>query len=107
MTDKELQSVLTRLQKLEDAVFTKAGKAEAIPSGDSDFSGVVGGVRLLLSKGFFDKKKFLSEVKAEFASHDYHYSVQAIQTSLNRFSKPSGPLVAFREGGKKVYGKRK
>ncbi len=106
--DKDIQDLTARIEKLERAVF---GKGKGKPKGkneiDQHFSGATGGLRLLISKGFFDRKRAFSEIEAELLKHGYHYSKQAIQTPLNRLSKTGGTLVGFKEKGKKVYAKRK
>jgi len=85
--------------------FRSAKKARKADS--SDFKGATGGLRFLVSKGFFDRKRNFGEINEALASHGYHYSKQAVQTPLNNLSKAGFLLVSFREGGKKVYAKRK
>lgn len=103
-----IRDLQNRVAALEQAVFSK-GKARVKPinASDDDHSGCTGAVRFLLSKGFFGKKRLLGEVKAEAAGHDYHYSTQAFDMALKRLSKKGGPLVVVKEGGKKLYAKRK
>lgn len=105
MTDKELKEILERLSRLEDTVFSV--KRKSVKNENEDFSGATGGMRFLKSEGFFKTKRALGEVRNELAKHDYHYSIHAVQAGINRLSKASGPLVAFKEGGKKVYAERK
>ncbi len=102
------KQIFERLEKLEKVVFSKREKVTRLPlKEDKSFRGATGGLRLLISKGFFNSKKPFAEIKKELANQDYHYSDQAIQTPLNNLSKSGGPLVGFKEGGKKVYAKRK
>ncbi len=104
--NKTLKDLQSRVKKLEQAVF--AGRQKAVRKEDSgDFKGATGGLRFLVSKGFFDRRRTFGEINEALASHDYHYSKQAVQTPLNTFSKPGSLLVSFREGGRKVYAKRK
>jgi len=106
MPKDETKSIVARIEKLEKAVF--GGEEATSPKKEREaFSGATGGIRFLASQKFFNGKRSLSDVKNELSKHGYHYSVQAIQNGLNRLSKQGGPLVAFREGGKKVYAKRK
>ena len=103
---KVLKDLQSRVKALEDIVFTKRQKT--VPKKDSgDFKGATGGIRLLLSKGFFDRKRTFGEINEALASHNYHYSRQAVQTPLNKLSKAGSLLVGFSEGGRKVYAKRK
>jgi hypothetical protein len=104
--NKTLKNLESRIEKLEQAVLgkrqRKSSKADA-----SNFKGATGGLRLLATKGFFDRKRTFGEINEALASHGYHYSKQAVQTPLNTLSKPGSLLVSFREGGRKVYAKRK
>ncbi len=108
INDKVLRGVIARLEKLERRVF-RSGKQVA-NKGDSDtkkYKGATGGIRLLVDEGFFDKKRSFGEVCKALENKDYHYSKQAVQTPLNTLSKAGSLLVSFREGGRKVYAKRK
>jgi hypothetical protein len=108
MTEKTIQDLIARIEKLERAVFGQGKeKTKAKNIKDRHFSGATGGLRLLISTGFFDRKRAFSEIEAELLKHGYNYSKQAVQTPLNRLSKTGGPLVGFKEKGKKVYAKRK
>jgi hypothetical protein len=101
--------VLARIVALEQAVFgaTPTTKSGSIKSTADAFKGATGGLRLLLSNGFFDRRRRFSEIEKELNGQGYHYSKQAIQTPLNRLSLQSGPLVGLKEKGHKVYAKRK
>jgi hypothetical protein len=103
---KTLKDLQSRVKRLEDAVFPKRQKT--VRKGDSsDFKGATGGLRFLVSKGFFARKRTFGEINEALAGHGYHYSKQAVQTPLNTLSKAGSLLVSFREGGRKVYAKRK
>ena len=102
-TEDTLRGLLRRVEKLERAVFAD----RATKPSKTTFKGATGGLGLLLSKGFFDRRKFFSEIEAELQKEGYHYSKQAIQTPLNRLSLSGRPLVGLRQKGKKVYAKRK
>jgi len=101
--DNALADLLRRIDKLERAVFG-VHKTKIVKP---DFKGATGGLRLLLTKGFFDHRRLFAEIEKELLSHGYHYSKQAIQTPLNRLSATGGLLVALKEKGRKVYAKRK
>jgi hypothetical protein len=103
-TDKTLNDLLLRIEKLERAVF---GKRKVVVTKRSDFTGATGGLRFLIAEGFFGRKRNFSEIESELRKQNYHYSKQAIQTPLNRLSRTGGALVGFKEMGKKVYAKRK
>ncbi len=106
----KLNNIEKRIEKLE--IFADSNKEspspqEKIDKKTQEYKGATGGIRLLISKGFFDKRKSFGEIKAALAEANYHYSNQAVQTPLNKLSKAGGPLVGFKEGGRKVYAKRK
>ena len=102
-----LTDLQARIEKLERAVFGKSGKKPAATRSGGDFTGATGGLRFLVSEGFFDRKRAFGEIKEALAQHSYHYSKQAVQTPLNALSKPGSLLVSLREGGRKLYAKRK
>jgi hypothetical protein len=99
--------LVSRIEALERAVFGVKPKPRARAVTEDEFKGATGGLRLLLSKGFFDRRRQFSEIETELNKRGYHYSKQAIQTPLNRMSRQGGPLVGLREQGHKVYAKRK
>lgn len=108
MTDQDIKSIIRRIEKLEKAVFGGGADAGASSfAGQEKFSGATGGIRFLASKGFFNSKRSLGEVKDSLAEKGYHYSVQAVQIALSRLSKSGAILVTLREGGRKKYAKRK
>ena len=103
-TTKTISALLLRIKKLEDAVF---GQRKVTAIKPKEFTGATGGLRFLISKGFFDRKRTFAEIESELCKHNYHYSKQAIQTPLNNLSRAGCALVGFKEMGKKVYAKRK
>ncbi|MCF8478316.1 MAG: hypothetical protein K9G60_14910 [Pseudolabrys sp.] len=107
----ERKEIIARIEALENVVFGKAVKGtkptKRTSSPGDQFKGSTGGLRLLISKGFFDSRRKFSEIEAELNKQGYHYSKQAIQTPLNRLSNQSGPLIGLKQGGHKVYVKRK
>ncbi len=104
--EKKILQLEKRILKLEAAVFRK--KTGAVEQQQTkDFSGASGGLRFLITKKFFGTPKTLAEIRAGLEDQGYHYSIQAAQTALNRFSRTGNQLVTFKKGGKKVYAKRK
>src|SRR5205085_3008382 len=99
--DNKTLTIKQRLTRLEDAVFgRKEQPKHARTAKAPDFSGPTGGVRFLISKGSFKKKKTLAEVRTALSDHDYHYSAQAVQMALTRQSGRRGLLTALNEGSK-------
>lgn len=105
--EKEITELRSRVEKLERALNPKSNaKIAATPIKD-EFKGATGGVRLLISKGYFRTRRLFSDVTAELKSEGYLYSKQAFQEALNRLARHGGPLVTIKEGGNKVYAERK
>jgi hypothetical protein len=102
---KTEMEIIKRIERLEKFVFAKGKKS--VQTSDKKFKGATGGLRLLIENGFFDKKKSFGEIKSQLSQKGYNYSNQAVQTPLNNLSKSGGLLVGFKEGGKKVYAKRR
>ena len=105
----DLNDLLRRVEILERAVLgnAKPKKAKSAAASAENFDGATGGVRFLISEGFFNSRRLFSEVEKAMQDNGYHYSRQAIQMPLTRLSAVGGPLVALQEKGKNVYVKRK
>ena len=104
----DLESIRERLEKLERIILSRdTTKQVGSTKKDQEFSGIAGGLRLLAAQNFLKRGRSLSEIKEELRKREYHSSLQAVQTALNRLSKPGGPIIAFKEERKKVYAKRK
>src|ERR1700730_5383194 len=104
VAEKTISDLVRRIEKLERAVFS--GDKKQNPK-KADFKGATGGLRLLVSNGFCDRRRLFSDIEAELAKLGYHYGKQAIQTPLNRLSNSTGALVSIRSKGRKTYAKRK
>jgi hypothetical protein len=108
MNEKNIKQILDRLERLESAVFgNKNQRIKLLKKGARGFKGVTGGIRLLISRGFFTKKRIFKEIKEELTKNGYYSSLQAIQTALNKLSGPKGPLVKIKERDKNYYAERK
>lgn len=107
MTQEEInKNIYARLEKVE-ALLGGEKHTKVKESKGQNFSGAKGGTLLLISKGFFSKKRNASETKAELDKLEYFYNIQVVQTTLNRLSGKTDPLVTMDDKGKKVYVKRK
>jgi len=109
MTSDEILKIIKRLERLEKAVFSPTAKEEKdkilLPK---KFTGAKGGILLLVERKFFDNKlRSALETKSKMAENGYIYSIQVVQTALNRLSSPKGCLTAVKEGKKKAYARRK
>lgn len=99
-----MKSIEERLTRLEAAVLGHKGASTKVRHADV---GPTGGLRALVEQGFFKSKRNLADSRGALEKSDYHYSAQAVDMALKRLSKRDGPLVSFKEGGKKLYAKRK
>lgn len=107
--NQAIRTLEQRIARLEEVVFgqKRKGKTTTRPAAEKKFEGPSGGVRLLVSKGFFWTKRGLADVRAALTKNDYHYAAPVVQTALNRQSTRTGSLATFKEGGKKMYVNRK
>lgn len=103
----EIKDLKARITKLEKAVFGTNSKKSVSQRHQADFKGPKGGVLLLISKGYLNKRRTAREVMVELEKNDYYYRIQVVQTTLNRLSSPKEPLTALKVGNQKVYVKRK
>jgi hypothetical protein len=106
MSPRTLTQILARLDHIEKILFGDSKKKFAIRKKE-EFKGPAGGVRLLISRGFFKSKKFVKEAREALKQNGYNYGVAQIQTAMNRLSKRNGPLVVSKESGNKSYVDRK
>jgi len=106
MNNKAIKAIEKRLVRLEGAVFGKKAKPTRKADGEN-FSGATGGVRLLISRNFFNAKRTLGDARGALAESGYHYSAQATEIALKRLAVRKGPLTLLKEGGRNVYVKRK
>ena len=108
---KEIKNALLRIeQKLDKGPQKNNSSRQKSAPEDSvsdDFGGATGGIRLLVSKGFFKQRRAMGEVIAALNGEGYLYSKQAFQIAVTRLSRPGGPLTAVKQGKKKVYADRK
>ena len=109
MDKYNLKSIIQRIEKLERTVFEDGSKnnLRLNQNKETKFSGATGGIRFLVTKGYFNNKRNLADINNELVKNSYHYSLQAVQTALIRLSIPGGPLVTFKKEGRKNYAKRK
>lgn len=106
MSKEAIKALERRVARLEDAVYGK--KATPIPITKKErYSGATGGVRLLISKNFFNEKRKLGEVWDALTKNGYHWSRQAVDMALKGLASRKGSLTLLKEGGRNVFVKRK
>lgn len=103
-----IESILLRLKKLEEAVFSRSGElSKRKPSSTEEYKGPKGGLHLLAANGYFDEERQLNQIRTELVKNGYRYSRQAVHMALSGLAKPRGPLVKLSKNAKHAYAKRK
>lgn len=70
---------LTKTKKITTAKGGKIQKKEP-----KKYTGLIGGIQLLIDNGFFKKPVLVTEVNEELRREGYFYTVQAVDTILRR-----------------------
>lgn len=100
--DERFSKIEERLDTIEKIIFSqnKANEKKIIEK--DDFSGLNGGIRLLINNDFFSKSKTLKEIINELQRESYHYGKGAIANALSiNFTKKQKILTRFKED--KIY----
>ncbi len=107
--NEEIKKLTQRIEALEKIVFGSSGDpADTAPiAKKSNYSGPLGGTRLLIVQDFFKAKRSLGEIRKELEKNGYHYSRQAVHNALSTLSKSGGSLVTLKNNSKNVYVERK
>jgi len=58
---------------------SKGGKKQG---SNKNYTGLAGGIRLLIDESFLNQPKFLGEISTELKRQGYHYSVKSISKAL-------------------------
>lgn len=106
MSDSEkLKELEKRISHLESIVLRKKpGKVVETQK----YSGLVGGIQLLIDNSFFDTTRNVPEIVAELKRETYNYPIESIRTSLSRnFTKKQRILTRIQEDKKYKYVLRK
>ena len=82
MAKKSSKTLEERVSDLEKAVF--GSKKPIIKKTDDKYTGLIGGLTLLLENGFFKKLVLVTEVQDELKKEGYFYPIQATDTLLRR-----------------------
>jgi len=66
---------------------------------DQEFSGMMGGIRFLISENFFTTPRSLKEITEKLKENGYHYDRSVVQkTVAGYFMKRDKILTRFKEG---------
>lgn len=84
MSDLEtkFQDLEKRVKMLESVSKNHLSVAGDKTSSQSSFSGLQGGIRFLICKGFFNEPKTAKEVWAELRKEGYYHSYKSVDKSL-------------------------
>jgi len=86
-----------RLSKIEETIFSKKVKVQKFPK---NYSGLSGGIELLIDDGFFDTPKSTREIQGELKREGYHYSFTSVSKMLSiDFIQKRRVLRGLKEGG--------
>ena len=97
-----------RLQEVERKLVGKATRLVVEPEGEKSYSGLKGGITLLMEEHFFDVPKSLDETIKQLAVKGYHHQNGAVQAALARdFMKKKRMLTRITEANKYKYVIRK
>jgi len=97
-----------RLQEVEKKLARKPTATVAEQGGQKSYSGLKGGVTLLMDERFFDVPKSLDETMKQLAVKGYHHQNGAVQAALARdFMKKRRMLTRIKEDDKYKYVVRK
>lgn len=95
-----LQNHEERLNKLEGSN-AKSEKSK-INSTNNNYSGLAGGIRMIIDNGFLKDPKSVNEIIAELKREGYHHSVAPVSKMLSvNFTKNQKRLNRIKEG--KIY----
>ena len=104
-SSKRFTKIEERLTKLESAVFSEKKPDKTKPS---EYTGLSGGIRLLIKNGFFDTLREVNEVILELKNNNYHYPNQSIAKILRvDFATKQRLLNKIKAGHKFKYVIRK
>lgn len=97
-----------RLQEVERKLAGKATRLAAELEREKSYSGLKGGITLLMEEHFFDAPKSLDETIKQLAVKGYHHQSGAVQAALARdFMKKKRMLTRIKEENKYKYVVRK
>lgn len=69
-----------RIKRLEELIFSKK---EALKPIKKNYSGLAGGIRLLIDNGFLNEPKSVKEIMAELKREGYHNSKSGVASTLS------------------------
>ncbi len=97
-----------RLREVEKKLDGRTAKATNEGEGEKNYSGLKGGITLLMDDHFFDTPKSLDETIKQLAVKGYHHQNGAVQAALARdFMKKKRMLTRIMEESKYKYVIRK
>ncbi len=97
------QELISRFEKIENRLNLLEGKynSEPVPEkteSKKDYSGLAGGIRLIVDNGFLNLPKNFKEIREELKREGYHYSNVGIMSTLSEtFVKNKRVLTRIKE----------
>jgi len=106
--DEMFSKIVNRLDKLEKAVFSEETQVGKKTKKQKKYSGLTGGIQMLIDNNFFDIPKGVPTIASELKREAYHYPTESIRTALSRdFTKKNRVLTRIVEKNKYKYVVRK
>ena len=102
---KRLDRIEERLAKLEGESIVAAKADKPV---NASYTGLAGGLRLLLDNGFFNEPKTVDAIIEELNREGYYNTPAGVSSTLSMtFVKSQKTLTRLKEGRKWAYVKRK
>ena len=112
MTEKEVKQEISkikkRLEKIENVLFSENLQVGRKTIKQKKYSGLAGGIQLLLDNNFLDVPKDVPTIVSELKREAFHYPTESVRAALSRdFTKKKRILTRVQENNKYKYVKRK
>ncbi len=103
---KRMDGMEARLAKLEGRA--SGEEASADKPAKVSYTGLAGGLRLLLDNGFFNEPKTIDKITDELNREGYYNTPAGVSSTLSMtFVKSQKTLTRIKEGSKWAYVRRK
>lgn len=102
MNDEEINKRFEEIEKRLGALENKKSEKIAREDKEENFSGISGGINLLIKNGFLNSLRDANEIKEELKREGYHHSIGSISKMLSvNFTKNKKVLTRIKE--KDIY----
>lgn len=102
-----IRALDARVTALEKIINKESVKSNESNDAKSDFSGLRGGIRYLISQNFLNQPKAVKDVQEELIKEGYHYSIQSVDKTLRDLHQKNKILTRVNEANVWKYVVRK